>query len=123
MISKKKKKVIYISGPITGIPNSNYEAFEEREKYLQKKGYDTVNPLKKKSEVLYLKLRQAGKISKRLFWTLNMRDDIRIMMDCDAISLLPGWRKSQGAPREVYIAKFLDFKFIGGANEKRSKKI
>lgn len=37
-------------------------------------------------------------------WHDCMRADIKALCGCDAISLLPGWEKSQGAHLELHVA-------------------
>ena len=37
-------------------------------------------------------------------WAEYMRTDLRAMLDCEMIALLPGWEQSRGARREVSIA-------------------
>ena len=37
-------------------------------------------------------------------WSKCMRADIRALCDCDAIYMLPGWEKSNGAQLELHIA-------------------
>ena len=38
-----------------------------------------------------------------------MREDIRAMLDCDRIHMLPGWERSRGAVLELTIAHALGF--------------
>lgn len=86
---------IYISGNITG--TSDYmERFAAVEKRLKIDGYDVVNPAKK----------NAG--HKGMTWGWYMRRCIRWLMDCEAIYLMRGWRKSPGARLEQQIAVALD---------------
>lgn len=35
---------LYLSGPMTGLPDHNREAFNKREGMLKRRGYDVVNP-------------------------------------------------------------------------------
>ena len=42
-------------------------------------------------------------------WARYMRNDIKALMDCDAIAMMPDWRQSKGARLEVYIARKLNF--------------
>lgn len=86
---------IYISGKITG--TSDYmERFAAVEKRLKIDGHDVVNPAKK----------NAG--HKGMTWHWYMRRCIKWLMDCDAIYLMRGWRKSPGARLEQQIAAALD---------------
>lgn len=90
---------VYVSGPMTGLPGHNFPAFDEAARRLRKAGYDVHNPATKGNP--------PG-------WTWNdfMRYDIEKMMRCDAIFLLPGWHRSNGARLEYQIAKRLGFKVL-----------
>ena len=67
---------IYICGQITGVENYA-EAFEQAEKTLITEGYEVVNPCKLPH-------------NHDLSWESYMKEDIKAMLDCDAILLLPG---------------------------------
>lgn len=85
-------KKIYISGQITGNPNA-FALFESAESFLKSKGFDVVNPMK-------LKHKENAE------WIDFMREDIKAMMDCDAIYMLSNHEKSRGAmvERGVFLA-------------------
>ena len=86
---------IYISGPISGIEiNIAYQIFEKAENKLLNEGYEVVNPMKLDHS--------HGKT-----WTDYMKEDLKAMMDCDAIFMLPQWRSSAGAKIEHDLAKKL----------------
>ena len=90
---------IYIAGPITGRDyNEAFADFEAAETYLRVMGHDPVNPMKKVSE-------QAGKT-----WAEYMREDIPLLLECEAIFMLKNWERSKGARLEYRIAKALGIK-------------
>jgi len=93
---------IYLSGPMTGHPDLNFPAFHAAAAELRAKGHTVINPAEKQDEV------KPG-----MTWEDYMRQDIRLMMDCDAIHMLPGWRGSRGARLELHIAKELGFAVAG----------
>ena len=81
--------VVYISGPMTGIPEFNYPAFIEAKTLLEKEGFSVLSPHEApKSET----------------WEGYMRHDLKLVCDSDAICLLPGWKKSRGALLEKVVA-------------------
>ena len=85
---------IYISGPMTGLPNLNMEAFNDAEDKLRKAGWSDIrNPA-----------RLAVNEYENLPRTLYLRSDLRQLLDCQAILLLRGWHKSRGARLEALIA-------------------
>lgn len=91
---------IYISGKITG--TTDYmERFAAVEKRLKIDGHDVVNPAKRNA-----------KLPKGTTWEAYMRRCIKWLMDCDAIYLMRGWRKSPGARLEQQIAAALGMTII-----------
>lgn len=90
----------YISGPMTGIPEFNFPAFHTKAYELRKQGIEVVNPAEHEEDP-------------NKEWSDYLRKDIRLLMDCDAIHMLPGWRKSRGARLEHYIAVELGFTVTG----------
>lgn len=88
--------VVYIAGPMTGMPDFNYPAFFAAEKRLQAAGFGTLNPA-----------RAEGREYCRT-WLDYMRAGIRDVAACDGIALLPGWQDSRGAALEAHVARSLD---------------
>lgn len=85
---------IYVAGPMTGIPDLNFPLFHATAARLRAEGYDVVNPAEINADP------SAG-------WLTCMRADIRELVTCDAIFLLPGWENSRGASLEAHIARKL----------------
>lgn len=83
---------------MTGIPEFNYPAFEAAEKIVSAAGYEPVSP------------HRAPKLET---WKDYMRYDIKLLMDCDAIAMLPGWVNSKGAKLEFEIAHALGLNIWG----------
>jgi len=90
---------IYISGPMTGIKNLNKETFAKAEKDLRQAGYEVMNPW----------LLDSYRPEK-MTWAERVRDDIKLMMICNAVAVLPGWLNSRGARLETDIAHALGWK-------------
>lgn len=84
-------KTIYLSGPMTGMPDMNFPAFNDAAKLWREEGYRVINP----AEVVP---------DTTLSWEQCMRHDIKALMECDMLVLLPGWESSKGAHLEVHIA-------------------
>lgn len=84
--------MIYISGPMTGLPDWNYPAFNEAAEFLRSKGYEVFNP----AEIF------EGRTD--LPRNEYMREDIKALLECDTVMLLSGWEKSEGALLEADIA-------------------
>ena len=82
---------VYISGPMTGLPDLNFPAFHAAAATLRGRGLEVVNPAEVNADAT-------------LSWEQCMRADIKAMCDCDAIVLLPGWEASKGAHLELHLA-------------------
>ena len=91
-------KKIYISGKITN--NQNYKAeFEAAELALKIAGFQPVNPAEEH-------------LPDGATWADYMRQDIKLLCDCDAIYMLNGWRESAGAKIEHKLARDLGMEII-----------
>lgn len=100
-ISKSKGQKVYLSGPMRGYPDNNFQAFHTIAAALRAKGLDVVSP----AELNPL----AGPVTEdspgwREFYNIWLRADLRAMMDCDAIALMRGWERSNGANLELHVA-------------------
>jgi hypothetical protein len=104
---------IYISGPATGFPNGNQEAFEAAKTDLKAHGHDAVCPFdgedpEKTAESLNVKYGDQ-------YWKF-LAKDILVISTVDTIVFLPGWEKSNGARLEAYaglIKKVAFFEYAG----------
>lgn len=85
---------IYVSGPMTGLPDLNVHAFNHAAAQLRALGYEVVNPAEINPD-------------QHLTWAQCMRADIKALCDCDAVATLPQWERSNGATLEVHIAERL----------------
>lgn len=81
---ENNKKVVFISGPITGVERY-WEAFEAAEDELLAVGYIPLSPA-------HLPLGMSNKQYQRI--CMAMIDS------ADAVLFLPGWQRSQGASLE-----------------------
>ena len=107
----EKTQRVYISGPLTdvatGLPSmENCVAFQKAVTLLRKEGYvRQVNPTRVwvcRWPWLY---RALSKItSERTAYVLTLLYDIWLMLHCDLIYKIPGWRESRGAQIESCIA-------------------
>lgn len=86
---------VYISGPMTNMPDLNFPAFNEAARRLRSLGFEVVNPAELNPDPATP-------------WAQCMRTDIKALCDCDVIALLPGWEKSKGAHLELQIAHRLE---------------
>lgn len=104
---------LYLAGPMTGYPDLNFPAFHAAAKSLRAAGYEVVNPAELTAHGLFAVL--SAKLQRRWAgwlrcsnWRQCMVIDIRELVLCDGIALLPAWEHSKGASLEYRIARGLD---------------
>jgi len=104
-----KTKTAYISGPITGLLNGNFDAFQRAQHELEKQGYIVHNPHEISKHVYdeWSKINVDTEALKRAMWRAFMRVDIRYLMESDCVFLLDNWESSPGATLELTIAQKL----------------
>lgn len=106
---------VYLSGPMSGIKDFNFPAFNAAAAYLRSHGHEVFNPAEKDLERdgdVYIK-NETGNIieaeAKGFDRRIAIRDDLNYIIDhAEAIALLPGWEASKGANAELWLARFLD---------------
>jgi len=89
---------IYLAGPISGQPGY-FQTFAEAADKLRKEGHDVFNPAASNQE--------GRPVNKIMAFLLP-----HLCLDCEAIALLPGWRRSGGARIEYMLARYLKLKII-----------
>lgn len=92
-------KTAYIAGKITGLPADEVkEKFSKISDKLKGMGYEVVAPLA---------LTDSAQP-----WSQSIRSDIKTMLECDEIHMLPDWQDSRGAQLERDIAIRLDMEVV-----------
>lgn len=104
---------IYVAGPMTGIPQFNFPAFDRAAEKLRDAGYDVISP----AELDEPEVRKAaldspdgaleGEFSPETYASFLARD-VEIVAGVDGVALLPGWENSRGAQLEVRVAELFD---------------
>ena len=93
--------LIYIAGPMTGLPDLNFPAFDAAERQLRDAGYDVLNPTR----------HGGGDPNKtRLDYLVPCLYDV---MAADGVALLDDWETSKGAPVEAKLAQVHDKPVVG----------
>ena len=82
---------LYVAGPTSGMPESNYPAFFAAEEKLRTAGFDVENPA------------TGGQVD-GWTWRDYMKRGIGQLVRCDGVALLPGWDLSRGAQIEANLA-------------------
>ncbi len=82
---------------MSGIEKHNYPAFTAACIRLRELEWDILSP---HEEHPFMENRDATQEE----WQALLREDVRLLLDCQGIILLPGWSKSKGAQLEYYVA-------------------
>ena len=86
--------IAYLSGPMTGLPDNGYPAFQAAAERLRAQGVQVISP----HEIIPP---GAGPWT----WAQHMRVDLAALLTADVIVLLPGWETSRGAQLEKAVAE------------------
>lgn len=89
------RKKVFISGPMENIPDKNRANFEAAQEELEKFGWVVLNPW-------------YNNIEKSSPRKDHMRADIKMLLECDAIYSLIGWKDSPGATTEFHVAEQIE---------------
>ena len=92
-------KRIYIAGPMTGLPEFNYPAFNKEAQRLRAMGYHVENPADNPEPPCKS-------------WLGYMRMALPQLVTCDIVALLPGWQDSKGARIERCLAIDLSLRVL-----------
>jgi hypothetical protein len=82
---------IFLSGPMSGIENFNYPAFNAAAAKLRAQGHSVLNPAE-------------NPVPSCGTWAGYMRLSIAQLMRCEIVAVLDGWQDSSGAVVEVELA-------------------
>ncbi len=85
---------VYLSGPMTGLPEHNYPAFQEGREELRALGHEVLCPA------------EAGVVD-GWSWADYLRRALVMVCHADAVVVLHGWADSRGACLEVHVAQEL----------------
>lgn len=84
---------IYLSGPMTGLPDHNRPAFAAATEALRAAGHIVISPAEND-----LKVQEENPDAT---WLDYIIADLHLLRDCDAMAQLPGWEQSTGARIEA----------------------
>ncbi len=88
---------VYISGPMTGKPGYNYDEFARCAGLVRDAGHEPLNPA---TNFKGATTHPAGR-------SAFMREDFKMILEADAIAVMPGWQDSPGADVEVRMCREL----------------
>lgn len=96
-------EIIYICGPMSGYPERNFPAFAKATELFRSLGFIVVSPVEIGEELCG----NDSSIKPAVF----LRADIRKLLECDSIALLPAWEYSVGASCEVAVGISISLDF------------
>lgn len=89
----QNRKRVYISGPMTGLPELNAPAFNQAAAKLRRLDYAVCSPTE-----------TSGFLGEHLAHHEYLRFDFERVLEADFLVVLPGWEKSKGARAEILMA-------------------
>ena len=95
-------KLLYLSGPMTGIKDLNHQAFADAEHRLRSLGFACINP----HDLEYPPFDEYA--TEKEIWAEFLARDVWVLaktMRPDALVMLPGWKNSRGALLEAAVAR------------------
>jgi len=98
---------IFLSGPMTGHENFNFDKFNFIENVLKQYGVDVVNPVR-----ICKKYKKEHVLGDKAVFDKMVAEQQEAEKTCNAIMLLHGWQNSKGVKLELKTAANLDFKFF-----------
>lgn len=112
---------IYVAGPMKGLPNYNYGAFDEVARILTLAGFHVENPAQIGRDLgvdpMLMPADHDWNETPKNFRILFKRD-LEALSRCNALYLLDGWEKSKGATAERAVAVALGMKVYETDEEK-----
>jgi Domain of unknown function (DUF4406) len=94
---------IYISGPISDMPDLNRAAFYDAADKFKAAGFETFNP----HTIEPPDCDDVDLSNKRQIWQYYMRECVKELPNCQHIYMLQGWVDSEGARWEFNLAMAL----------------
>lgn len=98
---------IFLSGPMTGYDNFNFDKFNFIESVLKQYGVDVVNPVH-----ICKKYKAEDVLNDKSVFDKMVAEQQEAEKTCNAIMLLHDWQNSKGVKLELKTAANLDFKFF-----------
>lgn len=94
--------IIYVSGPMTGIEDYNRPMFNKVSAELEALGHQVINPAVPDLEI--------PDDAPHHMW---MRRALGLLLNAEAIFLMPGWHRSRGACMELSVAQICGMEVLG----------
>jgi len=109
---------LYLAGPMTGIPQFNFPAFDAAAKALRALGHTITSPHEEDTPAAQAAAwaspdgkQVAGGLGGETWAQILARDIVVVADKTDGIVFLPGWEKSRGARLEAFVGLLCQKKF------------
>lgn len=108
---------VYIAGPMTGIPQFNFPAFDAAANALRERGLEVISPAELDDEVDRAAAMASPDGSALSYgqgvkktWGEFLARDVKLISDggIEGIYVLPGWERSRGARLETFVGAALN---------------
>jgi hypothetical protein len=102
-------ETIYIAGPMRGIPEFNFPAFDKVKRLLTRDGWYVISPADIDRKEGFDEKGKTG--DEPVPWRLMQKivhRDLKELINCDAIFMLKGWQNSKGAKAEMAVAQWCE---------------
>lgn len=90
-------EIIYIAGPMSGYSDFNYPMFRAAAVYFRAQDHDIRCPV------------ESGNTFETPYADC-IKNDLKLLLEANAIALLPGWLNSRGARLELKLAETMNYK-------------
>lgn len=108
-------KVVYLSGPMSGIAGFNIPQFDRVARMLRNDGFTVVSPAELDDPDFRDRcLASSGaSVPGGSTWGTLLARDVKLLADdgIEAVVVLPGWESSRGARLEVFVALLCKLSF------------
>ena len=116
--NKVRPVKLYLSGPMSGLPQCNFPAFHAATQELRDSGFEVWSPAERDTiEDGFDPLRGDARPA-QLTYAHFMKRDLPAVCDSDAVAVLPGWERSKGACLEVHVAREIGIPVVDAATRK-----
>lgn len=103
---------VYLAGPMSGIKDFNFPAFDKAAQTLTDLGYEVFNPAQNDRDNGFDATGLDGSMASATFKGFNLRHALKqdltwICENADCLALLPGYARSKGVMAEIALANAL----------------
>lgn len=94
--------VLYLAGPMTGLPRWNFDTFGKAARVLRSAGFGVLSPAERMVEAGFS---PDDPRAEGFDLRAVLAEDIAAVLACDGVALIDGWDASPGAVVEVLTAE------------------